>query len=112
MPGFCRDERNPAYVLIQIRAKDFDLTDDLRDRIERRVRLSLTRFSDRLKGVTVRIERRATLDPGDAQYVCSVALSPARLQITEEHDQMEMAIDRAVDRAGRLAGFRLSRTTS
>lgn len=97
-------------MLIQIRAKDFELTADLRDQIERQVRMSLTRFSDRLEGVSVRIERRATPDPRDAQYVCSVALIPARMQITEEHDRMETAIDRAVDRAGRLAGFRLSRT--
>lgn len=98
-------------MLIQIRAKDLDLTDDLRDRIERQVRLSLTRFTDRLEGVTVRIERRAALDRREAEYLCSVALIPLRLEIREEHDRMDLAIDRAVDRAGRLARLRLSRTT-
>ena len=88
---------------IDIRAKDFHLTDALRDQVERRVRLAVTRFADRLDGVTVRIEQRLARVNGEARYVCEVAMAPVRLQIHEEHDRIETAIDRALDRAARAA---------
>jgi len=88
---------------IHIRAKDFELTDALRDQVERRVRLALTRFADRLDGVTVRIEQRVARVEGDARYSCEVAMAPVRLEVLEEHDRIETAIDRAIDRAARLA---------
>lgn len=88
---------------IDIRAKDFELTDALRDQVERRVRLALTRFADRLDGVTVRIEQRLARVDGDARYICEIAMAPVRLQIHEEHDRIETAVDRAIDRAARLA---------
>lgn len=88
---------------IDIRAKDFELTDALRDQVERRVRLALIRFSARLNSVTVRIEQRVTPVVGQAHYICRIAMSSVRLQIEEEHDRLDTAIDRAIDRAARLA---------
>jgi ribosome-associated translation inhibitor RaiA len=90
---------------ISIRAKDLDLTERFRHRVERRVRLALARVAGNLAGVTVRIEARDSLAEGDARgrYVCRIAMTPARLEIEEEHDRLDTAIDRAVDRAARLA---------
>ena len=36
---------------IDVRAKDFDLTDVFRDHVQRRVRIELTRFADRMDSV-------------------------------------------------------------
>ena len=88
---------------ISIRAKDRDLPEGLRRRVERRVRLALARVADRLAGVTVRIEARDGGAEGDARYVCRIAMTPARLEIEEQHDRLDTAIDRAVDRASRIA---------
>jgi ribosome-associated translation inhibitor RaiA len=88
---------------ISIRAKDLDLTEEFRQGVERRVRLALARVADRLAGVMVRIEARDSLAEGDARYLCRIAMTPARLEIEEEHDRLDTAIDRAVDRASRLA---------
>jgi ribosomal subunit interface protein len=94
-------------MIIDIRANDFELTDALRDSVERRVRLALSRFADRLEGVTVRLEQRGDRADGDARYICEVAMAPVRLQIREEHDRIETAIDRAIDRSARLAPLSL-----
>jgi ribosome-associated translation inhibitor RaiA len=88
---------------ISIRAKDLDLTEEARQGVERRVRLALGRVADRLAGVTVRIEARDSLAEGDARYVCRIAMTPTRLEIEEQHDRLDTAIDRAIDRASRLA---------
>lgn len=88
---------------IDIRTKDCELTDALREGVERRVRTALARVADRLDGVTVRIEARGPAGEGDARYACRIAMAPVRLQIEEEHDRLETAVDRAVDRASRLA---------
>jgi ribosome-associated translation inhibitor RaiA len=97
----------PEAMTIDIRANDFELTDALRDRVERRVRLALSRFADRLEGVTVRLEQRGDRLDGDACYICEVVMAPVRLQIREEHDRIETAIDRALDRAARFAPLSL-----
>lgn len=91
-----------------IRAKDFELTDAWRNQVERRVRLGLTRFADRLDIVTVRIEQRVVPVGGGARYTCKIAMAPVGVQICEEHDRIETAIDRAIDRSARVAA-RLSR---
>lgn len=88
---------------IDIRAKDFELSDALREGVERRVRVALSRVADRLDGVTVRIEARDAAAEGEARYACRIAMTPVRLQIEEEHDRLDTAIDRAIDRASRLA---------
>lgn len=93
-------------MLIQIRAKGFTLPGPLRARMERQMRISLTRFTDRLERVTVLVERRPVLEASATQYICSVALMPVRLKIREQHDQIDVAIDRALGRAGRIAGLR------
>lgn len=87
---------------IVIRAKGFELTDALRDQVERRVRLALARSADCLDGVTVRITQRVVPAEGDARYICEVAITPVRLQVEEKHDRLDTAIDRAIDRAVRL----------
>jgi ribosomal subunit interface protein len=94
-------------MIIDIRANDFELTDALRDRLERRVRLALSRFADRLEGVTVRLEQRGDRADRDARYLCEVVMAPVHLQIREEHDRIETAIDRALDRAARFAPLSL-----
>lgn len=94
-------------MTIDIRANDFEPTDAMRDRVERRVRLALSRFADRLEGVMVRLARQGDRIDGDARYICEVAMAPVRLQIREEHDQIETAIDRAIDRAARVAPLSL-----
>jgi ribosome-associated translation inhibitor RaiA len=94
-------------MIVDIRAYEFELTDALRDRVERRVRLALSRFADRLEGVTVRLEQRGDRVDGDARYICEVAMAPVRLQIHEEHDRIQTAIDRAIDRAARFAPLSL-----
>jgi ribosome-associated translation inhibitor RaiA len=90
---------------ISIRAKDLDLTEESRQGVERRVRLVLGRVADRMAGVTVRIEARDLLAEGDARYVCRIAMTPARLEIEEQHDRLDTAIDRA-SRIATPLGFR------
>jgi ribosome-associated translation inhibitor RaiA len=94
-------------MTVDIRADEFEVTGALRDRVERRVRLALSRVADRLEGVTVHLVRRRQRLDGEARYVCEVAMAPVRVQIREEHDRMETAIDRAVDRAARFAPLSL-----
>lgn len=91
-----------------IRARDFELTDALRDKVGRCIRLALTRFADRVNSVTVRIEQRVGRVEGVARYSCEIAMAPVGVLICEEHDRVDRAIDRAIDRAARVAA-RLSR---
>lgn len=91
-----------------IRARDFELTAALRDQVERRIRLALTRFADHVDGVTVRIEQRVVRAEGVARYTCEIAMAPVGELICEEHDRIDTAIDRAIDRSARVAA-RLSR---
>ena len=91
-----------------IRARDFELTDAWRDQVERRVRLAVTRFADRVDGVTVRIEQRVVRAEGVARYTSEIAMAPVGVLIREEHDRIDRAIDRAIDRSARVAA-RLSR---
>ena len=71
--------------------------------MERRVRIALARVADRLDSVTVRIEARDSAAEDDVRYACRIGMTPVRLQIEEEHGRLDTAIDRAVDRASRLA---------
>ncbi len=87
----------------EIRGQKVSLTPEIIDRAERRVRFALTRFAPRLRSVTVRIDD-VNGSRGGEEKRCRVVvcLNPAgELRVEDTAANVEMAIDRAADRAQR-----------
>ena len=96
---------------VRIQARDFALTDALRQHTERRVRFALTRFASRLQQVTVRLDDVNGPRRG-VDKRCSIQISVSRQpQVVVEDTEADLyeAIDHAVARAGRIVGRNLAR---
>jgi ribosomal subunit interface protein len=96
---------------LDIFGQGMDVSETLRTRVEQRLRYTLSRFGRRIVRVVVLLgvlnASRADTDTG-----CRITVSLVRLGqvIVEDTDaNMCAAIDRAVDRAGRLVQLRLGR---
>jgi ribosomal subunit interface protein len=96
---------------LEIRGRDVDITDRLRDHIERRLGFALGRFAQRIKRVLVCVGElngpRGAIDKG-----CRVAIKlvPSTTVVMEERDSdVYVAIDRVAGKADRYIGRRLKR---
>jgi ribosomal subunit interface protein len=87
---------------IQIPQCDVDVTDALRDHVERRVGLGLARFADRIGRVIVRFSQ-ADGDPSGGHKRCQieVSLRPRRLAVEDTDVDLFAAVNHATERAAR-----------
>jgi ribosomal subunit interface protein len=87
---------------IQIPKCDVDVTDGLRLYVERRLKLALGRFADRIGRVTVRFTR-ASGDGSDGHKRCQiqVGLRPQRLDVEDTDVDLFAVASHATDRASR-----------
>jgi ribosomal subunit interface protein len=87
---------------IEIPHCNVDVTDALRDRVERRVGLALARFADRIGRVIVRFSH-ADSDASGTHVRCriEVGLRPRRLDVEDTDGDLFAAVNHATDRASR-----------
>jgi ribosomal subunit interface protein len=96
---------------LEIRGIDLEPTDAIRNHIERRLSFALSRFSDHLKGVEVRL-RDENGPKGGIDKVCRVKATlrgRPTLVVEAVGTDLYAAIDTAADRAGRALGRTLRR---
>jgi ribosomal subunit interface protein len=96
---------------IDIQARQFSLTDALRNHAERRLRLALTCFDDHIQRVAMQLSDingpRGGADKRCHLQVMLTGLPDVVVEDTEA--DLYIAINRATDRAGRTVGRRLAR---
>ena len=96
---------------IDIQARDFPLTDALRSHAERRLRFALTCFDDHTQRVAMQLSvingPRSGKDKRCYLQVMLAGLSEVIIEDIEA--DLYVAIDRAVDRAGRTVARKLDR---
>ena len=95
----------------EIRGRDLSITEALRDRIERRLRFALDRFSRRIKQVHVTLGD-LNGPRGGIDKCCKLAISLDRSStlVVESHaSNVYVAIDRVADKAATYIGRRLKR---
>lgn len=98
---------------MQIRSRGITLSEEAKRRIERRMRLALARYDGAPGPVSrVRVAVADGVGPGAADDVrCSVLVSMgpvAVIQIDERDRDLEAAVARAAERAGRAVERRLA----
>jgi ribosomal subunit interface protein len=96
------DESQRNVMKIQIPQCDVDVTDALRDHVERRIGLALARFAGRIGRVIVRFsqvdgERLAATK----RCQIEVGLRPRRLDVEDTDVDLFAAVNHATDRASR-----------
>lgn len=96
---------------VLIKTSDFSLTDALRNHAERRLRFALTFCDDHIHRIVMRLSDingpRGGVDKCCRLQVVLDGLPPVVVEDTES--DMYVAIDRAVNRAGRTVRRRLTR---
>jgi len=98
---------------LDIRPRNLDLTDRLRERIERRMHFALSRFEPRIERVTIRLFD-VNGPRGGEDKRCRIVVrvrgcEPAA--VVEADRDLGTAIDRAADRVGRVVARALDRLT-
>jgi len=95
----------------EIVARDFQLTDSLRTYIEKRINFTFNGRFDQLKRICVRLSD-INGPRGGIDKRCRIQISLPRLKdvvVDDTESNLYVAIDRAVDRAGRTVNRRLTR---
>lgn len=96
---------------IQIQARDFPLTEALGAHIERRINFVLSSRFDQIRRIEVRLSD-INGPRGGLDKRCQIQISLPRMRdivIEDTETDLYVAIDRAVDRAGRTVNRRLKR---
>lgn len=96
---------------IDIQARNFPLTDALRNHTKRRLGFALSARDDHIQRVIVRLSD-INGPRGGADKCCHIQVAIAHLPdvvIEDTEADLYAAIDRAADRAGRTVGRRLMR---
>lgn len=96
---------------IQIQARDFPLTEALVDYVERGINFELSSRYEQIRRIGVRLSE-AKGSRGRVNKRCQVQISLPRLQdivIEESARDLYVAVERAVQRAGRTVNRRLKR---
>jgi len=96
---------------IHIQSSGFDLSDALREYVRRRLHFALSHAADRVRRVTVRLSD-INGPRGGPDKRCHIVASLDGLPgvvIEDTEGDLYVAIDRAVDRAGRAVARRLGR---
>jgi putative sigma-54 modulation protein len=96
---------------VQIRAKNFRISDAACEEMERRIRFALSRFVGRISLVTVTLaDFNGPRGGVDKQCQLVVRLTPAgKVTIEEKHAEISAAVALAADRAGWNVGRELRR---
>lgn len=96
---------------VELRVRNIDLANALREYIERRLDFALGRFGERVGRVRVKISGLNGSRGGTASSCrISADLRPfGRVALQETHLDLYTAIDKAVTRVGRLLSQRLER---
>lgn len=98
-------------MLIDIQAREFDLTDALRQHAQRCIQYALSRNDDRIRRIVVRLSD-VNGPRGGADKRCQVQVrltGMPELVIEDTESDMYLAISRATTRAGRSLTRRLKR---
>lgn len=96
---------------IEIHSGKFSLTDSLRKHIERRIQFALSWANHNLRKVTLRLED-INGPKGGADKSCRIQIPIAGgkpVVIEEIQSDLYVAIDRAIERAGRVLSRKLER---
>lgn len=96
---------------IIVRTQRIRVTDGMRDHVERRLAFALDRFSDRVARVDVRFAD-ANGPRGGVDKRCTLALhlrAGGAVRVEEVAEDLYVAMDRAVHRAGRSLGRTVGR---
>lgn len=96
---------------ISIKSQDMELTEDLREHVERRLRFALGWADDYLRQVSVRLSEERS-PRGGQERRCRIQIQvPGASNIVVEDIEADVcvAIERAADRAGRSVARRLER---
>lgn len=96
---------------IEIQARNFSLTDSLREYIERRLGFALSTRDEHILRIAVRLSD-INGPRGGADKCCQIqVVLPHLPDVVIEDTEVDLytAIDRAADRAGRTVGRRLAR---
>jgi len=96
---------------IKIQADDFSLTEALGKYIQRRINYVLSSRYDQIKSISVRL---SGIDGphSDSDKCCRIKITLPRLSniiVEDTESDLTVAIDRAIDRAGRTVNRRLAR---
>jgi ribosomal subunit interface protein len=96
---------------IKIQARDFSLTEALGNYIERRINFVLSSRYDQIQCISVRLSD-INGPGGGSDKCCRINITLPRLSdiiIEDTESDLYVAIDRAIDRAGRTLNRRLAR---
>lgn len=96
---------------IEIQTRDFMLTEGLRAHVERRLQFAMSRFQDRALRVTVRLSD-VNGPRGGVDKHCHLQIRVGGLPdivIEDTEADLYVAVDRAVERAGRTLRRQLKR---
>jgi len=98
-------------MLIDIQARNFSLTNALRDHIERRLGFALSSRDEHIQRIVVRLSDINGPRGGEDKCCRIQIVLPKLTDVVIEDIEVDMyvAIDRAADRAGRTVGRRLAR---
>lgn len=96
---------------IQLQARDFPLTEALVDYVERSIQFELSSRYEQIRRIAVRLSDVAGAR-GRVAKRCQIQVSLPRLRdiVVDEHERdLYIAIERAIQRAGRTVNRRLKR---
>lgn len=96
---------------IEIKARNMDITDELRERVRRQIRFAFGRFHDRVHRVAVTLSD-ANGPRGGIDQRCQVRVSgrPSwHVVVRDEDADLIVALTRALNRAGRVVARRIDR---
>jgi len=98
-------------MLIDIQARNFSLTNALRDHIERRLGFALSSRDEHIQRILVRLSDINGPRGGEDKCCRIQVVLPKLTDVVIEDIELDMyvAIDRAADRAGRTVSRRLAR---
>jgi len=97
-------------IKIQIRKTGVEMSDLLRVHLDRRLRLALSRFADRIGTVFVRLSHAATERIGSHKRCqIEVGMRPQRVQVEDIDADAFAAVNHATDRVARAVARALER---
>lgn len=97
-------------VHFEVRGRKIAVTESLRERTTRHLQFSLSRFGDRIGRVTVRLTDASGDGTGDDKS-CRVEVQlcpPGSVVVEDVESDLDAAIDRATERAGRAVSRELA----
>src|SRR3990167_8324094 len=100
-----------GFMRLDIRGVNVPVTEAIRKVVEHRLSFALSRFANRISRVTVRlVDVNGPKGGKDKKCLVTTVLIPTISVVVEDVDpDLYVAIDRAMDRLGRVVGRRLKR---